>query len=157
MKKLLLPLVLILLLCSCNTKAPKNERPDFNINSRVSIEYMQGNLTADVATASDGTVTMVINSPENLRGITVECGTEEIAVRYGELKLQCTDGYFPLTELYKTVSFAKNSVPDVINAEGEKYIFEYSNGNDKYVFTTDNQKNTIQRIETPLCVYTIKR
>ncbi|MCQ2484425.1 MAG: hypothetical protein MJ168_03715 [Clostridia bacterium] len=156
MKKLLLPIALLLLLSSCNGKVPKNERPDFRINSSVNMQYMQGDFSADVNTASDGTMSMRITAPEILKGITVVCGAEDISVHYGDLKLQCNDGYLPFTQLYKTVSFAKNSVPNAITTHDGEYIFEYSNGENKYVFVTDNQKNSIKRIETPVCVYNLR-
>lgn len=156
MKKLFLPFALILLLTSCGSKKIENERPDFNINSVVSIEYMQNVLSAEVSTITDGTMTMGIINPEILKGITVVCGVGDISVHYGDLKLQCTDGYIPLTQLYKTVSFAKKSVPNTVTKENDEIIFEYSDSENKYVFITDNQNNKIKRIETPVCVYIMR-
>ncbi len=85
MKKLFLPFALILLLTSCGSKKIENERPDFNINSVVSIEYMQNVLSAEVSTITDGTMTMEIINPEILKGITVVCGMDDISVHYGDL------------------------------------------------------------------------
>lgn len=155
MKKIILPFILIFVLSACGT-SDESRRPDFCINSAVDIEYLQGSFSADVKTDASGSMAITVSSPESLRGITVLCSSDDISVQYGTLKLQCTNGYVPFTQLYKLVSFARNSVPDSVESKDSERVFRYSNDGDEYVFTADAETDRINKIETPECVYMMR-
>lgn len=155
MKKLLIPLLLILMLTSCGSSDVQKKRPDFSVNASVEFKYMDSEYSADVRTSSDGTVTMTVTSPEDISGIVFVCSADEITARCGNVKIPCENGYIPFTQLYKILSFAESSVPAAIEAEDEINVFEYYSNGDRYVISADAETDRIIRIETPVCIYSL--
>ena len=152
MKKLILPLLFILILPSCSLTEKAEILPDFSVNGYFTVKYMQSEYGAEIKTDENGNLTADIQSPENLKGISVVCTQNGVLAKCGELEISSTDGYYPFSELYKALSSAKNSEPVSVTEKENGFAFSYPDG---CAFTTD-ESGTIKYIFTPLCEY-VKR
>lgn len=150
MKKLLLPLILILMLSSC---APRTVDvvPDFNLNTAMSVHYLDGDYVFNTKTAENGRVTMEITEPEILRGITLDCSADGIFARCGDVSVGADNGYLPFSNLYKVLCFAKGSVPNAVTPHNNDYRIEY--GNDEKYYIVADENGVIKEINTPLANY----
>lgn len=154
MKKLLLSIAFLLFLTSC-TGTAKNVTPNFSLNSEVSATYMNTEYVFSAVSDENGRLTMKIKKPENLSGLVITGGTEGVTANCGDVKTDCQNGYIPFTQLYKILSFAKNSQPVSVTETGENYTAEYVQENRKYIFLTDSQGN-IKQISTPTGKYELR-
>lgn len=148
MKKLFLPFLLIFMLSSCTPVITESISPDFRINSVVTAEYMQSEYTFNAVTDDSGTLTMSILKPENLQGIKIICNAQAITAVCDDVKIECADGYYPFTKLYKVLSFAQNTEPTSAFRGQNDNSFEYVSGKEKYTIVTDST-GRIKQINTP--------
>lgn len=152
MKKIFLPLVLIFLLSSCGIPVAKNVSPDFNIDCLMCFDYMQTEYTAYIKTDENGNMSAEIQTPENLKGISVACRSDSITAKCGEVEIECSDGYYPFRELYKAISTARKTEPISTEEQNGEYSCLYKNGNSQYIFVTD-ESGKIKYINTPMCKF----
>lgn len=128
-------------------------KPNLNIDSAFSVCYAQSLYLAEIKSEADGSMTAVITTPENLKGMSFQCTFEGMTVKCGELEVDCADGYYPFSELYGVLNFLKNNVPVSLNKKGNETELVYVNGKEKYFITVETQTGVIKRIQTPLGEY----
>lgn len=148
-------MLVLCLLTSCQGINQVEIKPNFIVNSVVSVEYLQTEYLFAAETASDGSLIMKIKKPENLNGITLKCNAEKFTAECGSLAVECDNGYIPLTQFYKVLSFLKTAEPISI-VEGKSTVtLEYIFENDKYSVecSTDGK---ILKINTPTGEYELR-
>ena len=153
MKKLFLPLIILLSFSACGKMQADAIKPNLCIDSAFSVSFMQSAYSADIKTDENGNLTAVITKPDNLKGLSFCCTPDGMTVKCGEIETRCTDGYYPFSELYAVLNFAKNNGPVSTNEKGSETELVYINGKEKYFITVETQTGTIKRIQTPMGEY----
>ena len=156
MKKFFLPFIFLITLSACGRMQTDETKPNLCINSAFSVNYMQGVYSAVIKADANGSMTAEITNPENLKDVSFRCTPEGMTVKCGELELDCADGYYPFSDLYKALNFARLNVPASSGEKGNETELVYENGKEKYFILVDTETGTVNRIQTPLGEY-IKR
>lgn len=121
MKKLLLVLSLILILCSCGAK--REIKPQLSgISFRAEVVYYNENYLFDGAISKDGVFTAEVKEPEELCDLIITHDGEKTRVDYKGLVYTPLEGSMPfakvLSEFYNKVSEIIQNEPSVEGSDG---------------------------------------
>ena len=152
MKRIVLPILLLLLLFSSCAGESKRAYPNCIIDDSVRIRYMQCDFTAHIKTEQTGKLTALIENPDTIKGITVVCDEDGMTVKCGDLEIEPNGGYLPFSMLYEVLKTANASEPVSVKENGEKIIFQY----DDFSIETDSETKKIEHIDAKNCVYEMR-
>ena len=151
MKRIVLPLIFILMFSACASETEIAE-PDFVLNTEMCIRYAGSEYKAQASTDNSGELKIKVTEPDTIDGISVVCSENGTEITCGELSVKSEKGFYVFTKLYKTLNNAKNSEPISKENAGETNIFKY-NG---FSIETDVSTNRIKKIVTSDCIYEMR-
>lgn len=142
------------MLSSCSQTGVKRISPDCDLDCNMSFNYIQSDFSAHIKTDENGNLTADIQSPENLKGISVVCRSDGVTAECGDVKTDCADGYYPFKELYNTIKCIRESEPASAEEINGEYSFVYKDNSSQYTAVTD-ESGKIKYVSTPMCKFKV--
>lgn len=125
--------LMILIFCSCSEST---KIPDIvtNINSNAVVQYGSTEYDCHITRLTDGVISVSINSPENLSGLTFRRADGKYSVSYDELLCRTDSVFLPETS-FPTL------IIDILSAVGDKEKTVYCSSENNLVTFSVNSKS----------------
>ena len=158
MKRIFLCLLLILSLCACSQEKSAESLPA-QFNASAATSYLGNSFDGEVISTPDGEFSVVMISPEELKGLRVEINSNGCRVTDNGLELDYPTKKLaelcPFVGLYEAVEASRHIAPEV-NKKEQYIIFNYKDGKTEYKFTVERESGKITKIEADKTVFEMR-
>ncbi len=159
MKKLLLPVIFLIFLPSCNSLNVNKPQFPLSVGGKVEATYGFYSYTADISVQDDGTLKLTVTQPRLLKDVVMVLNSDGTQVLKDSIQLEYADGKLekicPLAQIYD-ILYALNTQEPTLTPLGEKCVAEFDYEGKKCSVTAYTDSGLIEKIKTPDSVFTFK-